>query len=277
MLRHGKQAGQTAAVLIVILALAGCNLDFDPATLIKEQRFLAIIADPLEAAPGESISFSAVMTNKDGTLYEGPFAWMIISGDNLQEGEVDESAVNPDDLNFTANDEPFVWEVPAEADLADRFGPAQENGRLLTIAAVGFKNGDTEDKQIIAYKLFIVSDRPAAERFVNPTIASVTVFGPEGAELTPNENGEYKTTADKLDIKAVPEQDDGDLTYHWFSTSEDWEPTFDDEGSQTFEADGTGWFGIYLVLRHSFYFIGDDGGRTRLTGIDAWQTRIKVQ
>ncbi len=272
-----KNLGKTTLGLFLVLALGGCNLDFDPASLIEEQRFLAIIADPLESAPGETVSFSAVMTNKDGTLYEGPFAWLIVEGDGLQEGETDESDVNPDDLSFTENDEPFLWEVPAEADLAARFGPAQKNGRLLTVAAIGFKNGDVEDKTILAYKLFIVSDRPAAARFANPTIAAVSVFTPGGVELEPNQEGEYETTSAKLDLKAEPEKDDGDLTYHWFSTSEDWEPDFDDEGSQTFKAEGKGAFGIYLVLRHSFYFTGDNGGRSRLTGIDTWHTRIKVQ
>lgn len=50
-----------AAILALTASLAGCGMDFEPASSLTNLRVLAIQADPLEAGPGESIVLTPVV------------------------------------------------------------------------------------------------------------------------------------------------------------------------------------------------------------------------
>ena len=51
--------------LLASLAL-GCANDFDPPSLVKGPRLLALVVDPPEAAPGQDIVFRALVASPDG-------------------------------------------------------------------------------------------------------------------------------------------------------------------------------------------------------------------
>jgi hypothetical protein len=57
--------------LCAYAALAGCGPEFDPASLILDERVLAIKAEPPEAVPGETVRLTPLVAAPDGTLEEG--------------------------------------------------------------------------------------------------------------------------------------------------------------------------------------------------------------
>ncbi|MDP8222595.1 MAG: hypothetical protein P9L99_04490 [Candidatus Lernaella stagnicola] len=261
-------------LLAVALAAPGCDLEFDPASEIKTQRFLGIIADPIEAAPGEPITFRAIVANGDGSLYEGPIAWAIIGGDAARlTGDTENVDINDFYLQ-PSPDLPFEWMVPEIDEFETAFGPLQSNGQILTVGATAFKNGDLESEPVFAYKLFIVSERAEDDRLRNPELLDVEVKA-AGNVLSPNEEGRFVTGAKEVKLTAQVDQKDADQTFHWFATTDKFEPDLEDE--QTFDPDGTGRFSVYCVVRESFFFVHDDGRRTRVTGQDFWRGDIRFQ
>jgi hypothetical protein len=73
---------------------AGCGPDFEPAYRVINERVLAITADPPEAVPGETVTFSALVAGPEGTLLEGQDHeqtwWQCPSEDNAEDPLVDE-------------------------------------------------------------------------------------------------------------------------------------------------------------------------------------------
>ncbi len=256
-------AGRWAVALACLAAamLAGCTEPFPSASYLDQQRFLAVITDPLEAAPGEEVSFSAVIANEDGSLYDGPIAWAVVSMAMMSGQDID-----PNDVYLQQPGEAaFVWSVPEAEDLPAKFGPPERDGYLVTVTATAFKNGDPQGEQLSATKLFIISNRPAGERRINPAIASLEVQA-GGEALTPDDEGRYETSRSSVTLVAEPETDLGDLTYHWFATDEDFAPQL--EHKQKFDPNGRGEYAVYLVLRQSYYFEHDNATSTRVTGAD---------
>jgi hypothetical protein len=164
-----------------------------------------------------------------------------------------------------------VWTVPSATDLRAKFGPPEKNGYLVTIAATAFANGDPNGAQISAFKLFVISDKPAAQRAINPTIQSLDVLS-GGRSLAPDADDRYEAPGDSVTLEARPERDLGALTYHWFATDEDFSPDLD--AKQKFAPGDHGAYSIYLVLRQSYFFRHDDSTSTRVAGED-WR-RIEV-
>ena len=258
-----------AAAMVLLLVLC-CEEPFDPASLIQKRRFLAIVADPLEAAPGEAARFRAVVTNAGGTLYEGPILWSVVGGDGLRlQGEIEAESY----VELPAS-EPFVWTVPSQAEMTQQYGPAQKSGWLLTIGASAFTSGNLFVGQLIgepipAFKLFAVSNRDPADRMENPVIEWLEVTGESGTELLPDTDGAFETTESKVIFRAVPDTNSDRFSFHWFATEENFESG---GGSrESLRPDGKGFYRIYCVLRKTYFFEHDDDRRTRITGID-WAT-----
>jgi hypothetical protein len=260
-----------ALACLAAVALAGCGKPFPSASYLDKQRFLAVIAEPLEAAPGEQITFTAVVANKDGTLYAGPVAWAVVTGASLREGG--QAQLDPHDEYLQAPGQPpFAWTVPAWDDLPAKFGSPEKNGYLETIGAVAFENGDPNGKQLTAFKLFIISNRPAAERDINPTIASLDVYS-NGALIAPAADGDYNVALGTAVLDAHPARDLGALTYEWFSNDKSFAPNFG--ATQKLVSPVTSELTVFLVIRQSYFFYHDDSTKTRLTGED-WR-RVEVQ
>ena len=259
-------------VVAVVMLLLSCEEPFDPASLIKKRRFLAIVAEPLEAAPGGVVTVTAVVADADGSLYEGPVVWSVVGGDMLRvEGQTEAEAA--ESFIQQPAGEPFVWAVPDQQELARRYGPGEENGWMLTIGASVFESGNLFGGNLVgepipAYKLFVVSNRDVADRMANPQLDPLSVTRASGDQLSPNETGIYETTSSKVILRALPKQSSDRYSFHWFSTYEDFEP--DDTAVATLKPAEKGLVRTYCVLRKAYFFEHDDQSRTRITGID-WE------
>ncbi len=261
-------------IVAMLCGVAACDIEFDPASKIDSLRFLGIVADPIEAAPGEQITFRAIVTNKNGTQYTGPVAWAILSGDQARlTGDVDDIDIGDFYLQ-PSPDAPFVWTVPAVRDLQTEFGPLQSRGLLLTIGATVFEDGDLDGEPRAAFKLFVVSERDPADRIQNPVLENVNVTA-GGQVLNAGDQGEFVTSASKVKLTAQVDEKDRDQTFHWFATTDDFEPNFQNE--QTLDPDKKGRYGVYCIVRESFYFAHDNNSRTRVTGQDYWQGFVRFE
>lgn len=60
-----------ALPLFAFAALCGCGPEFDPASLILNERVLAIRAEPPEAVPGETVRLTPLVASPEGSLVEG--------------------------------------------------------------------------------------------------------------------------------------------------------------------------------------------------------------
>jgi hypothetical protein len=56
---------------LAVLVPTGCGPEFDPASLILDERVLAIRADPPEALPGEDVTLTPLVVGPTGTLAAG--------------------------------------------------------------------------------------------------------------------------------------------------------------------------------------------------------------
>jgi len=247
----------------LLALLPGCGEDFPDAAYIESFRILGVRSEPLEAAPGEQITFDALVVNSDATPYDGPLAWAIAYGTQSQ--LTDSAQFDPSSAYLqTSPDEPFVWTVPARAELEKQFGPLGKNGILLAVVVGAFPGGDLDKEPRLAYKMFAVSDR--AERMTNPAITGVKVMQ-GGDEIAPDSDGEFSVDNGKVDVRIETDQPDEDyLTFHWFTVYEDFEHKF--RHQETIDTDDRDLTPVYCVLRKEWFFEQDDGGVTRLIGMD---------
>jgi hypothetical protein len=265
------------ATLAVLAFVIGCEEPFDPASLIQTRRFLAITATPLEAAPGETVTFRAVVTNEDGSLHEGSIAWTIATGDALRLAGNFEAG---DDPVTQSASEPFVWTVPSREELVEQYGIWEERGMLLTVGATAFESADLFGGELVgepipAFKLFLVSENDPEDRLVNPVIDKLTVETTSGTQLIPGIDGVYETTSSKVILKAFTDESSDRLSYHWFSTEDDFDP--DGKSSQKLDPGNRGAESVYCVMRKTHFFDHDDGTRTRFTGIDWKKADIRFE
>jgi len=69
------RAATRNALILVAGAASACRPDFGaPTSLVADQRVLAIVAEPPEAAPGEAISVRALVVGPEGTI-DAPADW----------------------------------------------------------------------------------------------------------------------------------------------------------------------------------------------------------
>jgi len=268
----------TRIALVIVLMLlavhgAGCDVEFDPPSEIQSLRFLGMIAEPLEGTPGGTITFSAVVAEADGNVYDGPVAWAIVGGEQLR--ATGETGDSPTAIYLQPSpDEPFVWAIPSAGELAAAFGAPEENGWLLTVAASVFENGDPTAEAKAAYKLFVVSDREPEQRLRNPVLVDVQVAA-GGNRLQPDADGQFLTRRSRVDLRAIVAEPNGDQTFHWFATSDTFEPDF--AARQSFNPESPGSYRVFCVVRESFFFEHDDNSSTRVTGQDAWNATIRFE
>ncbi len=268
-----RGAARAAAVVAAMVIVTACQSPFTSPSLIQGRRFLAIVADPLESAPGGTVAFQALVVNADGTLFTGPIGWTVVGGDNLRLA----TGTNPltsGAVVETPASEPYNWPVPATADLTSRYGAMEKNGLLLTVGALAFEpgnlfQGEPVGASIPAFGLFVVSNGGSSEPMSNPALERIAVLNAAGNELTPDAQGEVQTTDRKAFLHAITDDAGGDLSFAWFSTDSQFAPA---EGAfQSFRPAGKGLYRVYCVLRRTYDFVHDDHTSTMITGID-WQT-----
>lgn len=262
-------------ILAGLFAASACEEPFEPASLIDSRRFLAITVDPLEAAPGDTVAFRAVVADSDGSLYEGPIVWAIATGEAVR--TVGDFQAIDEPLRLPAA-KPFTWVVPSREELAERFGRWEAGGMLVTVGATAFDSadvfsGELYGEPIPAFKLVVVSERNPRDRWTNPNLEDLSVETADGSSLVPQPDGTYQTTSPSLILRAIPEEDAMRQSFHWFATSDEFDP--DNGRVQGLKLAAAASTSVFCVLREMHYFHHDDGTRTRVAGID-W-TRVEIQ
>ncbi|HEY4222263.1 MAG TPA: hypothetical protein VGO62_12995 [Myxococcota bacterium] len=105
------------ACLVVALATSGaCTADFLPASLIVNDRVIAVTAEPPEATPGASVTLTPTVVGVAGTLASTSFTsdwWRCPDSDSDALGDYDQCTV-PADRRDIASGTPYVDSVPAD-------------------------------------------------------------------------------------------------------------------------------------------------------------------
>jgi hypothetical protein len=75
-LAHRAPRGAFVAAAVAILAASACSNKFDPVSYLGDLRVLAILADPLEAGPGEPVTLQPVLFVPPGQSVTG-LSWSL--------------------------------------------------------------------------------------------------------------------------------------------------------------------------------------------------------
>ena len=126
-LRRVSLLTRSLVVIVLVIALdLGCSPGFEPASLVRGPRVIAVVADPPEAVPGQAVSFSPVVASPTGTLSEGGGAtatwWRCPDSDSDALGDFWQCSV-PAERRELGGGVPYVDTVPAEI-----FGPPPPPG-----------------------------------------------------------------------------------------------------------------------------------------------------
>jgi hypothetical protein len=283
------------ALLVAVAALcvlvSACFPEFDPVTQIQRQRILGIKAEPPEAAPGESVTLTALVANEDGTPYQGVYLWGVLGVAGTDFAEMDPENFDPADLpgGFgiqAPGDEPYAYPIPEPDDRGEVLGiPYRPDGILLTAILVVVE-GSTDEAEILAdllaggkeftyrfaYKTLIVSDRPEGERNENPANGRIDVLR-FGQVPEQDADGNYLLgRGGDANLTAVFDGADGSrVTFAWFNSTKE---GFDGQGGRGKVwslPDDDGVYYLYVVCRNNYLFESDQGYSARSSGMD-WAT-----
>ncbi len=256
----------TRNLLLFLIFLAAsamaCGDGMESQNTIESRRFLAIVADPLEAGYGETVNFFALVSESNGKIYDGPVNWSISRDDSP-----DDSGLSLD-FSSEAGGE-ATWEIPAKSELSSLLGPPEIKGYLLRATMT-----TAEGEHVEAYKRFVVSERDAADRIANPVIENMEL-GSGGEALEAGGDGTYATSRNEVTLTAQTSGNEDDLFFEWYSTRSDFEP--DHDAAQTFEPGKNGTWTMYCVIREELEFEHDNSSVTTLAGIDWWRGVIEFQ
>lgn len=124
--RRRQPALALACAAGVVGAGAGCAPSFAPASLILDERVIAVVADPPEAVPGQQVALTPIVASPTGTLVEGEgYAagwWRCPDGDSDALGDFWECTVPAERVELGGG-APYTDTVPG-----DLFGPPPEPG-----------------------------------------------------------------------------------------------------------------------------------------------------
>jgi hypothetical protein len=132
------------AVLGAALALVGsaCSPEFNPASLIKNDRVIAIVAEPPESIPGGAVTLTPLVVSPKGTLTEGDDYqarwWRCPNGDSDALGDFTQCTI-PDDRKDFAQGAPLTDTVPTDlfGNFSDVTNTDQAADALPTDKALG--------------------------------------------------------------------------------------------------------------------------------------------
>ena len=111
--------GLSARALVVAGVLLGnaCGPDFDPASLIKAARVIAVVAEPPEATPGQEVALVPIVASPTGSLVEGTgFSaswWRCPDADSDALGDFTQCTV-PAERRELGGGSPYVDVVPVD-------------------------------------------------------------------------------------------------------------------------------------------------------------------
>lgn len=223
--RHLARSGRGAAwVAVLSLALAGCPIgnnkyakpkDLSPSWRIDKLRVLAVRADPPEVQPGQTATFSALVTDPNEEV--GAVVWLACPPDDNGgiglgcsiDPSFDFNNATPDALLAAGfiGFEPFLpptYTPPADLlDGLDEFQARDGEYVLVQIAVLpqsimdaGFEGGDFDFNQLeAAYKRLVVSTETQPNH--NPGVSTLLVDGvniPEGTVVLVDPGETYTIT-----------------------------------------------------------------------------------
>lgn len=189
----------TAVVGAGCFALGACGPEFPPSWLVTEARIIAIVADPPEAVPGQSVRLTPLVVSSQGTLSaeEGDYAatwWRCPDeeSDALQDAVVCEV---PSDRETLSQAVPYVDTVPT--DLFPIPAPGEElsddaRQRLLGVAlgywrVIGLEADATPTRRVQAIKRVVVY-APVPLGLIDERLAPLDTRVNAEGELVANEN-----------------------------------------------------------------------------------------
>lgn len=215
---------RSAWIATLALTLAGCPIgnnkyakpkDLSPSWRIDKLRVLAVRADPPEILPGETATFTALVTDPDGE--SGAIVWLACPPDDNGgigfgcsiDPSFDFTNATPDDLAAAGfiGFEPLIPAVyTAPADLLDGLDEFQQRDGeyvLVQIAVLpkalldeGFDGASFDFNELEAgYKRLVVSTETQPNH--NPVVSALLVDGvaiPEGTVVEVDAGESYKLT-----------------------------------------------------------------------------------
>ena len=154
----------TVGVLPLVSAslLAGCSPAFKPASLVDNERLIAVVTEPPEAVPGRQITLTPVVAAPRGTLEAGADYqvawWRCPDSDSDALGDFSQ-CTHPAERRTVGSGAPFVDVVPA-----DVFGALPDPGQPLPEDTPG---PDNMLGALLGYWRVIGVEIRAGERVVN--------------------------------------------------------------------------------------------------------------
>lgn len=126
-----------ATLAVVIGGTSSCTPGFTPASRIEDERVIAVLADPPEAAPGQDVALTPIVVSPTGTLEDGAGFntswWRCPDSDSDALGDFWECTV-PSDRVELGGGVPYQDTVPAEL-----FGPPPTPGEPLDASSASGK------------------------------------------------------------------------------------------------------------------------------------------
>lgn len=206
-MRRRLLACTALAASSTIVATSSCGPEFLPATLIVNERVLAIVADPPEAVPGQSVTLTPLVVGPKGELVEGTdyegLWWRCPDEDSDALGDF-VRCTTPAARRTLGEGPTFVDVVPL-----DLFGPLPAPGQpppdpppdpttsklvgalLGYWRVVGFEidvvDGVEGARRVQAIKREVVHP-PVALGEVDPRLAELDVRVDDAGEIAPNTN-----------------------------------------------------------------------------------------
>jgi hypothetical protein len=189
---------RSAPIASALLASSlACGPTFDPGSLIKNERVLAVVAVPPEATPGLQVTLTPLVVSPEGTLAHGDGYdaswWRCPDSDSDALGDYAQCTV-PEQRRPIGAGAPFVDTVPDDlfgdaAALADGDGIGAEKalGALLGYwRVVGF-NARSGDRFVDAFKRVPIY-LPVRLDAVDPRLGALDTRINADGELEPNTN-----------------------------------------------------------------------------------------
>lgn len=133
-----------AALGLASALVAGCGTEFLPASLITNERVIAVTAEPPEAVPGQAVSLTPLVVSPSGELVEGAGGyraswWRCPDSDSDALGDFNQCS-DPSERVELGSGAPFVDTVPADlfGDLTAAAGSGELPSDKLLGALLGY-------------------------------------------------------------------------------------------------------------------------------------------